>query len=97
MQSLTVEADMKKFKAIPLVIRRVRARGLSKEFRAAIEVLVTVTCSVPATIWWASIHTDRFNWIYVVVSIVLAAAVWGFAYKQLYTELKIATAFGEQK
>jgi len=86
----------KKFKAIPRVIRRICARRLSEEFRAAVEVLVTVTCGVPASIWWASIHTDPFNWIGVAVSCVLATAVWGFAFKQLYAELKIATAFGEQ-
>ena len=84
-------------KAIPRVIRRCRARGLREESRAAVQALVAATCGVPATVWWASIHTELLNWIGVAVSSVLAAAVWGFAFKQLYAELKIVTAFGEQK
>jgi alpha-amylase/alpha-mannosidase (GH57 family) len=84
-------------KAIPRVIRRCRARGPREESHAAMQALAAATCGVPASIWWASIHRDLLNWIGVSVAVVLAVGVWAFALKQLYAEVKIVAAFGEQK
>ncbi|VVD87124.1 hypothetical protein [Pandoraea anhela] len=83
-------------RALPLALRRRRARGVltREQFRDACliaQVCVLVHCFLCASLWWARIHHGRgswSNWLGVAVAVAWVIFFWGFLLKQAYEALE---------